>query len=118
MNTMSFLEGIRTVAVHLAVRGVMQMLARPAGRRPDLQIIELSQWFQNLDEKGKDMVNRAMQMVAEQAVYNALLVFDGKLSIEDSGPKGRFEIYYCAGNCRILLNDQSQEDLTALFKAK
>jgi hypothetical protein len=118
MKAEDFVEAVRIAVYEDAVKGIIDYLRKPPGRRPDPQSVELSAWFNRLKSADRDALEKVADLAARQATYNFLLVLDGLVAIEDVGPKGELELIFRKGKTRLRLNDKSGEQLTALFKEK
>jgi hypothetical protein len=116
MTPEDFVQSIRIAVTEGAVKGVIEGMERPPGRRPDGRLVALSNWYNSLDDENKAMLFEALQTVSDQATYNMMLVLDGLLAIEPSGPKGRLNLTFSSPNETRLLNDPDKVDLASLFK--
>ena len=118
MNTHAFVDAIKTVVCRGAAKGTLDMLQQPSGRRPDPELLRLSQWFQGLSLADRQTVAAVVELAATQTTYNFLLVFDGLLAVEPPGKKGKIELFYRDGKTQTPLNDESIDTLSALFKER
>ncbi len=116
MNTESFINAIKTVVYKGAAKGIIDILERPPGRRPDAELVQLSRWFQGLSLDDRAAVERIIDMTANQATYNFCLVLDGMLAIESGDEKGKLELVHHVDEKRTLINDEDAEQLSFLFK--
>lgn len=116
MNQHDFVNMIRVAVEEAASKGVIDALRFPPGRRPDPQLLNLSNWFNGLSEEERSYLFKVVQMTAQQTVYNLLLLLDGLLAIESGPDKGRIELTYNRGAARVILND-SDKLLSDLFKS-
>ncbi|MPZ41623.1 MAG: hypothetical protein GEU95_26980 [Rhizobiales bacterium] len=116
MNQRDFVRAIKTAVYKAAAKGTIDLLRKPPGRRPDPELIELSEWFNGLRSKDQDTCTRAVDFAARQATYNFLLVLDGLVAIEPAGPKGRIDVLYENGGTPTRLNDENADQLSFLFK--
>jgi len=116
MTNVEFVEAVKLVAARASSRGTIEALVRPPGRKPDPDLVELSQWFGELDERGRHAVARVADLVSDQAVYNTLLVLDGLLAVEGRGEKGHFELIHVKDETRTLLNSPDDESLSGIYK--
>jgi hypothetical protein len=116
MNPKTFVELIKMRAVDAAVRGTMETLSRPAGRKPKQELVELSEWFNRLSPVDRTRVEETARYATDLAVYNFLGVLDGIAFFGSPDSQGKLELYYDDGKARILLNDDRGAQLTSLFK--
>lgn len=117
MNSEQFVNAVKIVAQKGAANGVIGAIKSPPGRKPDANLAELSEWYNRLSDLEKQKVAAVVNVVADQAVYNVLLILDGVLAIEPAGQKGKLELIYDNGLKRELLNDMDRTSLSSLFKS-
>ena len=117
MNSEAFVKAIKKAVCETAADGTIKLLQRPPGRRPDAQLVALSDWYLGLSSLDRANVAKAVGMAADQATYNFLSALDGLLAIEPMGPKGRLELFHRNGNEATLLNSDDEEELTILYKS-
>jgi hypothetical protein len=70
MTSEQFIVAIREVAERAAVRGVLNLLEAPPGRKPDSTLVALSRWFGALDDHDREQVKQILMMGADQTLYN------------------------------------------------
>lgn len=117
MTADQFVATAREIAERGAVRGVLDVLRRPPGRKPPRTLVELSDWFNGLSDDQGEKVERAIALGAQQALYNLLLVLDGTLPVSSDQRVQRFELYAEDEVGRTLINDNSAIELSAIFKS-
>lgn len=117
MNAQDFVEVVKTAVYGGAVKGTLDVLQRPPGRCPDASLIELNQWFSRLGAEDHRKLIQVIELAADQASYNFLLVLDGLLAVEPAGKKGELELSYSDGITRTRLNSENAVELSSLFKA-
>jgi hypothetical protein len=118
MNSREFVAALKIVACDKAAMGVLENLRNPPGRRPDIALVNLSNWFKTLPTEDKAALEQIMNLATKQAVYNVLLVIDGLLTVSPLGNRVDFELSVIDGGKREVLNDCVKEPLTHLFKEK
>jgi hypothetical protein len=116
MDAREFVSNLRLAVQQTAARSILSTLERPPGRKPEARLVQLSQWFNDLDVLDREMVAEAVALAAEQTTYNVLLVLDGSLAIVSAQDQGQLELFYVDAEGRTRLNDPDGEELTALFK--
>ncbi|MBX3373174.1 MAG: hypothetical protein KF817_05010 [Phycisphaeraceae bacterium] len=116
MNSHDFVRAITTVVYSAAVKGTLDVIESPPGRRPDPRLVELSQWFHSLSSEGRMAIVEIVELAANQATYNFLLVLDGLLTLEPIGAKGNLELFHVQGGARNQVNSMDGEQLSTLFK--
>ena len=116
MNARTFVRAIRESVYKNVASAVTDALESPPGRRPDAEIVRLSEWFHALAPSDRANVTRVADMAADLTIYNFLLVLDGHRAIEPVGPKGRLELFHRDEEGLTLLNDEEGDELTSLYK--
>jgi hypothetical protein len=116
MNTQEFVNAVRTAVYDAAAKGTVAVLKRPPGRRPDAEMLRLSDWYKRLNSEDRENLSRLVDMAASQTTYNFLLILDGLLAVEPAGTKGKLELFYDDGKTRTRLNDENANQLSFLFK--
>ena len=116
MNARTFVRAIRESVYKTVAPAVTESLESPPGRRPDAELVRLSEWFRTLGPSDRANVISVADMAANLATYNFLLVLDGLRAIEPVGPKGQLELFHRDREGLTLLNDEEGEELTSLYK--
>jgi len=116
MNARDFVSAIKTAVCDAAGKGTLDVLMQPPGRRPDPQLVKLSQWFRAQPPDDRAAVAAIVELAANQATYNFLLALDGVLTLEQSGAKGKLELFYVKDRTRTRLNQEDAEHLSFVFK--
>lgn len=107
MKTDDFVDAIRTEAQEAASSDVITLLENPPGRRPDPELVELSQWFNTLSDFDKQHVSKVASLTSREAVFGVLAILDGVRVVEDGAERGRLELRYVKDSDSRLLNDPS-----------
>lgn len=116
MNAQEFIEVLRTVVVESSVNIMESNLEAPPGRQPAKRIVDMSTWFNKLNDTDKRIVVDLITESVEITVFRFLCILDGVAAIEDMEEKGKLELFYEKDGNRVLLNDPSQEYLHDLFR--
>jgi hypothetical protein len=116
MNAKDFIDIIRIVVVESSVKSMENNLESPPGRQPDKRLIDMSRWFNGLNDSEKKMVVGLIKESVEISVFGFLCLLDGVTAIEETETKGKLELFYEKGFNRVLLNDPNQEYLHNLFR--
>src|SRR5260221_411007 len=115
MDARTFIRALVVQTSLAAVESVLSILQEPPGQAPDQRYVDLSEWFERLAEKDRNMVRESVREAAEQAVFNFLTILDGVSTIENSSEKGNLRLYFVKDETRVLLNDPDEEELHNLF---
>jgi hypothetical protein len=105
MNSVKFVEVIHKEVRNAAIDGVMELLEQPPGRRPEAELVNLSNWFKSLAPDDKQRVKEVVVMASNQAVFGFFCVLDGVRVIENLEDRGVLELRYVKNKKTILLND-------------
>jgi hypothetical protein len=111
VDTEKFVERVKWVVVDQAVEGVESTLRNPGGRKPDKDLVELSEWFGGLDDEGRRNMHRVIRLASHQAAFGFCCVLDGVRRVTDPDETGAFELFYVVEGRRLLLNDPEKEML-------
>ncbi len=117
MTAQEFVEVLKLQTSDAAVRGAISNLQRPPGRKPHERLVELSNWYGQLNDSDREMLRRAIKEAAEFAVFSFLCVLDGVSVIESTPDKGELELYFVKDTERTLINDPKAEELHNLYNS-
>jgi hypothetical protein len=117
MDAETFVGIIKRVVHDAGVNGVLETLERPAGRKPQERLVELSEWFRALSPADRERVRLVVELAVHGGVFGLLTVIDGILAIESGERKGALELTYRRGDERDLLNAPSTEFLHDIYQA-
>jgi hypothetical protein len=111
MTRSEFLRALKVQTSDAAIFGTKANLQRPPGRKPRKEDVKLSDWYRNLTESDRVLVDASMKEAAELAVFSFLCVLDGVSAIEDGPDKGDLKLQYFKHGEELLLNDPQVEFL-------
>jgi hypothetical protein len=77
MGAERFVDAVYVAVYRTAIHGVLENLAEPPGRRPRQDLVDLSSWFNGLDEDGRDRVREVVRYSVDGAVFGMLAALDG-----------------------------------------
>jgi hypothetical protein len=117
MKSDEFVKVIKEVVKNSAISGTLKNLELPPGRKPAKELIELSNWYNKLDNKNKMMLQRVLDMATDSCMFGFLAVIDGVRSMEDVKDKGELELYYVNGGIKERLNNPNEEYLHDIYKS-
>ena len=117
MNAEKFIEVIRLVVVDNTTKGVKSVLQKPPGRSPLRKLIDMSNWYNQLEENYKLVVEQIIKQSVESAIFHFLCVLDGVAAIENEN-KGELKLFYENKDIQELLNDPNKEFLHDLFNVE
>jgi hypothetical protein len=115
MDTRSFTTALAVQTNVAAVESVLSILRNPPGDAPEERYKGLSEWYNLLADKDREMLREIVKETAEQAVFNFLTVLDGVSAVENSPLKGDLLLYFVKDGNSALLNDPNGEELHNLF---
>jgi hypothetical protein len=111
MNNEEFVNSIRVNVSEGSINSIKSILKMPSGRKPKPELVELSNWYNNLDNKSNDYVSYIIKEAIEQAVFNFLCVLDGVSAIENIEEKGTLKLFYEKDGNSTLLNNPDNDYL-------
>jgi hypothetical protein len=82
MTPETFISSIKTDVHDSSVRGVIETLQHPAGRKPPQRVVELSQWFHSLSSSDRVRVEQVIQLAVHNGIFGLLAILDGVRTIE------------------------------------
>lgn len=113
MDAKNFINILKTEVRDAAVEDTISTLESPPGRKPVKEILELSEFYNQQTSEGKQLINKIMKHVADDAVFGMLCIIDGVRAIED-GNKGNLVLSYLSANgASVSINEN--KDLHDIF---
>jgi hypothetical protein len=91
VNAEDFIESIHTSVYHPVIDGVLRQLARPVGARPRAELVNLSEWFNQLTPPDAERVAEVVRIAAYQAIFDLMAVLDGVQIVDDDHSRFRLE---------------------------
>lgn len=90
MKPDDFVRALKSQCSDSAVLGCLSNFAKPPGRSPATELVQISKWFHTLSEEDRSLLRLALQQVADATLFGVLCVVDGVRVIEDSTEKSAF----------------------------
>jgi len=118
MEGSEFVEAVKRYVRDQSIEDNLDLFSDPPGRAPQPELVQLSKWYNALDDHGKEMVRRVVRESVDAGLFSLFCVLDGVRTIEDRDPKGEFKLYYVNGEEKVLLNDFDKEFLHDLYNAE
>lgn len=116
MNREEFVKSIKENVRDLSITGMIKNLADPPGRKPDQEMLKISQWYNGLNKLDKEMLFIVIKRAIDQSVFGFFAVIDGVRAIENNLVKGKLELYYNKESVELLLNNELDEYLHDIYK--
>jgi hypothetical protein len=98
-----------------AVEAVISALLVPPGRTPSSRDVRLSRWFNEQQRSIQGNVREIVNEAVRQATFNLLAVLDGVAPLTEDSRESQFELFSVHDNERVLLNQDTSEELHRLF---
>ena len=103
MNARDFVAAIRNIVMDAAVTDTMSVVQRPPGKRPAVDLVELSAWYNGLSDADRAMLKRMLTIVARNAVFGFFAVLDGSRQVDPAaGANDYFELRHVHGETDVL----------------
>jgi len=118
MNAQEFIEAIKLVVTDNGINDVEENLVSPPGRRPAKKSVEMSNWYNRLNEQDKIFIKMVIRESVNTAVFGFLCVLDGVRAIEDDEEKGELEMIYVKDGISYQLNDPKGGFLHEIYNAE
>lgn len=98
---------------NVAIESMILNLKKPAGRKPNPKLVNMSEWYNKLSEIDKVILEEVIQESVDEALFGLMCVLDGSRS---SGVKGNYLISYQEGYQKVTTNngDEPLHDLYIL----
>jgi hypothetical protein len=81
MHPDEFIEAVYLAVYKTTIDGVPRLLAKPPGRKPQADLVDLSVWYNGLDDQGREKVAGIVRLTTDQAVFGMLASIDGVRSL-------------------------------------
>lgn len=114
MNNEEFVRGIKLNVRDAALEDCESLLSNPPGRAPGERLLELSRWYNSLDEADKVKVYEVARQAVDLAVFGFFCVLDGVRAFDEAG--GQLALYYQDGAANTRLNGNDADHLHDIFK--
>lgn len=115
MKSKDFVSAVKQVVFCSAISSVMSLLQKPPGKKPQNDMLVLSDWYNRLSEEDKRRVMDVVSLTARHATFGMLAVLDGARQIEAAANRGALELRYRNKAQDELLNNPNEEPLHDLF---
>ena len=92
MKPDEFVRALKSHCSDSAVVDCLSSFAKPPGRSPAAELVQISKWFHTLSEEDRSLFRLALQQVADATLFGVLCVVDGVRVIEDSAEKSDFTL--------------------------
>jgi hypothetical protein len=90
MNAREFVAAIRDVVMDAAVTDAVAVVQSPPGRRPAVDLVELSAWYNGLADTDRAMLKRMLAIVARNAVFGLFAVLDGARKVDPAATESDY----------------------------
>lgn len=117
MDQNEFIDAIKLVVEESSINDIIAILNKPPGRKPSGDLLELSQWYNKLNESDRRFVQRIISKSVFTSIFGFLCVLDGVRAFEN-GDKGELKLYYEKNGSSLLLNNFDSDFLHELYNAK
>ncbi len=117
MEGSEFVEAVRRYVRDQSIRDNLQLFSNPPGRAPKTELVELSRWYNALDDNRKEMIRRVVAQSVDAGLFLLFCVLDGVRTIDERDPKGEFKLYHGNGEEQVLINEFDKELLHDLYNA-
>jgi hypothetical protein len=104
MNQDEFIKALKLVVHDATIRGVIESLLHPPGRRPRERLKRLSNWFNTLPAEHRQNVQEIIQQSVHAAVFNTLCVLDGVVAVESTSEKGELRLTFTKSGESVTLS--------------
>jgi hypothetical protein len=92
MKPDDFVDVLKSQCRDAAVAGCLSLFEHPPGRKPNAELLRVSQWFHTLKPADREVLKLALMDVADSTLFGVLCVIDGVRSVEDTNEKSEFTL--------------------------
>lgn len=85
MNREEFVKKIISKVRESAIYAMETNLYKPAGRKPDERLLEMSRWYNNLEENDRITLKKILIDSIDEAIFGFFCVLDGVRDMELGG---------------------------------
>ena len=119
MNQEEFIRIIKIAVEQPSIDGVVSNLKQPPGKQPEQSLVQLSVWFNQLNDVEKGQVKNIIKMAVNHSIFGFLCVLDGVRSIRETndGIDPVLKLIYDDSEKEIVLNDPEQDFLHDIYRA-
>ncbi|MFD2036345.1 hypothetical protein ACFSKL_16190 [Belliella marina] len=115
MKSEEFIKKIKTVVSEATISDVLENLESPAGRNPNKELLDVSNWYNSLDQLNKFYIRRIIETSVDTSVFGFLCVLDEIRTVENSPNKGSLKLFYTNEEANTLINNHEEEYLHDLY---
>jgi hypothetical protein len=115
MNQEEFIEIIKLLVRDASIEGVEKKWSNPPGRAPRKELIEISNWYNNLDESNRSKLLLAVKDAVHHSIFGFLTILDDVTKSTEK--EGRYELYFVTPDKKYLLNDPNEEYLHDIYNS-
>ena len=99
-----------------AVSDTLSILRNPPGRKPAVDLTELSAWYNGLPEAEQVMIERLLAIASRQSVFGLFAVLDGARKVDPSAvASDYFELRHIHRGGEDILSGPNAEPLHELL---
>lgn len=121
MNQEKFIEIIKEVVSNSSFDGIIGTMLHPPGRKPSNKLLEISEFYNELKDEDKQVVNNIIKLAIDSSVFGFLCVIDGVRSINESvEDNGSLKLSYIndASGKETVLNNPDEDYLYDIYNAE
>ena len=116
MNAHEFVSAIRNVVMNTAVADALTTAQKPPGRRPSPDLLELSTWYNGLEDSDREMLRRMLAMAVHNTIFGFFAVLDGSRKADSAADPGDyFELRHVHGTSEDVLSGPKGDPLHELL---
>ena len=108
MNAEDFVSAIKARVHDAAVDDVIESVTQPSGRKPPASELQLSAWYNALDESNKANVRAMVLHGVHSALFGVFAVLDGARVIEDTPQKSDFLVVQRRDGTEQIISDPAR----------
>lgn len=112
-----FVKKIKLYVRDSALKGTVRQLTKPSGRSPKPISIKKSEFYNNLNDKEKEVLTCIIKDSIDLSLFNFLTILDCVSFIDDEAEKPNYELYRVTSEKKELINNPDEEYLHDIFNS-
>lgn len=94
MNRRKLVDALYDLVVDGVVSDEVAITRNPPGRRPSVELVARSEWFNGLGEADQSQVVDMLRATAYGALHTVLVLLDGAAALDEAGSAGRLQLLW------------------------
>lgn len=115
MNKEKFIDKIIISVRDGNISDIEDDLIKPAGRSPARSLLEMSTWYNNLNQHDQNMLKKVVTKAIDESIFGFLCILDGVRSVKDELGEDYFDLTYTLDGITSHLTNDDEEYLHDIY---